>query len=77
MIQGGDPDSKRAQRGDELGNGGPPYTIPAEFDTSLFHKKGVIAAARESDDVNPAKSQQREASSIWFRESVYRCRPGF
>lgn len=56
MIQGGDPDSRHAKPGDELGNGGPPYTIPSEFDTGLFHKKGVIAAARESDEVNPAKA---------------------
>ncbi len=56
MIQGGDPDSKHAQPGQMLGNGGPGYTIPAEFDTSLFHKKGVIAAAREGDQVNPTKA---------------------
>ena len=56
MIQGGDPESKYAKAGVELGNGGPAYTIPAEFDTSLFHKKGVLAAAREGDDVNPAKA---------------------
>ena len=56
MIQGGDPESKYAKAGVELGNGGPPYTIPAEFDTSLFHRKGVIAAAREGDDVNPKKA---------------------
>lgn len=56
MIQGGDPDSKSAKQGISLGNGGPAYTIPVELDTALFHKKGVIAAARESDDVNPAKA---------------------
>lgn len=56
MIQGGDPESKYAKAGVVLGNGGPAYTIPAEFDTSLFHKRGVIAAARESDQVNPAKA---------------------
>ncbi|MEO6328220.1 MAG: peptidylprolyl isomerase [Ginsengibacter sp.] len=56
MIQGGDPESKHAKPGDALGNGGPPYTIPAEFDTSLFHKRGVIAAARDGDDVNPSKA---------------------
>lgn len=55
MIQGGDPDSKHALPGQELGNGGPSYTIPAEFNPKLFHKKGVIAAAREGDDVNPNK----------------------
>jgi cyclophilin family peptidyl-prolyl cis-trans isomerase len=56
MIQGGDPASKNAKPGILLGNGGPSYTIPAEFDTSLFHKKGVLAAAREGDNVNPKKA---------------------
>lgn len=56
MIQGGDPDSKHAERGVELGNGGPPYTIPAEFNNNLFHKKGVLAAARESDLDNPTQA---------------------
>ena len=53
MIQGGDPDSKNAKPGIELGNGGPKYTVPAEFNDSLFHKRGVLAAAR---DDNPAKA---------------------
>jgi cyclophilin family peptidyl-prolyl cis-trans isomerase len=56
MIQGGDPDSKMAKAGEPLGNGGPSYTIPAEFRQTLFHKKGMIAAAREVDDVNPEKA---------------------
>ena len=56
MIQGGDPDSKHAPPGQMLGNGGPGYTIPAEFDSTLFHKKGVLAAAREGDQVNPTKA---------------------
>ncbi len=55
MIQGGDPDSKNALAGKMLGNGGPGYEIDAEFNDSLFHKKGVIAAAREGDNVNPLK----------------------
>ncbi len=55
MIQGGDPDSRNASKGKLLGNGGPGYTIPAEFNPKLFHKKGVIAAAREGDNVNPEK----------------------
>ncbi len=55
MIQGGDPDSKNAPAGKILGNGGPGYKIDAEFNDSLFHKKGVIAAAREGDNVNPKK----------------------
>jgi cyclophilin family peptidyl-prolyl cis-trans isomerase len=56
MIQAGDPDSKRANASAELGGGGPSYTIPAEFNIVLFHKKGVIAAARQGDDVNPKKA---------------------
>jgi len=53
MIQAGDPDSKTAKPGEPLGNGGPDYTIPAEFRSGLFHKKGVIAAARDN---NPEKA---------------------
>ena len=53
MIQGGDPDSKNAQAGVQLGGGGPGYTVPAEFRQTLFHKKGVIAAARTN---NPEKA---------------------
>ncbi|HEY8969912.1 MAG TPA: peptidylprolyl isomerase [Puia sp.] len=56
MIQAGDPGSKHAAAGAPLGDGGPAYTIPAEFRTSLFHKKGALAAAREGDDVNPQKA---------------------
>ena len=56
MIQAGDPESKRAEPGKPLGNGEPGYTIPAEFRPTIFHKKGVIAAARTGDDVNPKKA---------------------
>ncbi len=56
MIQGGDPDSKNAPKGVALGEGGLGYTVPAEFNSTLIHKKGVLAAARESDDVNPEKA---------------------
>jgi peptidylprolyl isomerase len=56
MIQGGDPDSKNAAPGAMLGNGGPAYTIPAEFNDSLYHKKGALAAARQSDQVNPTRA---------------------
>ena len=55
MIQGGDPESRGAVPNIQLGNGGPGYTIPAEFVDALFHKKGVLAAARLSDAVNPKK----------------------
>jgi peptidyl-prolyl cis-trans isomerase B (cyclophilin B) len=56
MVQTGDPTSKRAAAGEQLGNGGPSYTVPAEIRATLFHKKGVIAAARTSDNVNPLKA---------------------
>lgn len=56
MIQGGDPDSKGAAPNVLLGNGGPGYTIPAEFVDSLIHIKGALAAARQSDAVNPQKA---------------------
>ncbi|MBR6128244.1 MAG: peptidylprolyl isomerase [Bacteroidaceae bacterium] len=54
MIQGGDPDSRGAAPGQLLGEGGPGYTIPAEFCLPyLYHWRGALAAAREPDDVNP------------------------
>ncbi len=54
MIQGGDPQSKNAEPGIMLGNGGGDMErIPAEFRPTLFHKKGVLAAAR---DGNPEKA---------------------
>jgi peptidyl-prolyl cis-trans isomerase B (cyclophilin B) len=56
MIQGGDPNSRNAKAGEPLGEGGPGYTIPAEFRVTIFHKKGVLAAAREGDNVNPLKA---------------------
>jgi len=56
MIQGGDPDSRNAQPGAPLGSGGPGYTIPAEFNANLIHKKGALSAARMGDAVNPAKA---------------------
>jgi cyclophilin family peptidyl-prolyl cis-trans isomerase len=53
MIQGGDPSSKTAPAGMQLGGGGKPYTIPAEFRPYLFHKRGALAAARTN---NPEKA---------------------
>lgn len=62
MIQAGDPNSRTAAAGIPLGNGGPSYTIPAEFRPELYHKKGVLAAARMGDNVNP----QRASSGSHF-----------
>src|SRR5690606_10783341 len=53
MIQGGDPESKNAAKGVQLGNGDLGYKVEAEFRDSLFHKKGTLAAAR---DDNPEKA---------------------
>lgn len=54
MIQGGDPNSKDANP-DNDGNGGPGYTIPAEFVPAHTHNKGALAAARLGDNQNPKK----------------------
>lgn len=56
MIQAGDPQSKTANDTAMLGNGDVGYTIPAEFNDKFFHKKGVLAAARQGDDVNPERA---------------------
>lgn len=53
MIQGGDPNSKKAMPDQPLGTGGPGYQIDAEFNPKFFHKKGALAAARTP---NPAKA---------------------
>ncbi|MBL7876049.1 MAG: peptidylprolyl isomerase [Cyclobacteriaceae bacterium] len=56
MIQGGDPDSKKAAPGQPLGMGGPGYTVEAEFNPKFFHEKGALSAARLPDQQNPAKA---------------------
>jgi cyclophilin family peptidyl-prolyl cis-trans isomerase len=53
MIQGGDPKSKMAVPGELLGQGDMGYTIPAEFDSALYHKRGALCAARTD---NPEKA---------------------
>ncbi|HQV78656.1 MAG TPA: peptidylprolyl isomerase [Chitinophagales bacterium] len=53
VIQGGDPNSKYASDTAFLGEGDLGYTIPAEFNSKLFHQKGVLAQAR---DDNPEKA---------------------
>lgn len=56
MIQGGDPDSRTASHSKRLGNGGPGYTLPAEFHPKFFHERGALSAARLSDAMNPEKA---------------------
>jgi peptidyl-prolyl cis-trans isomerase B (cyclophilin B) len=49
VIQGGDPDSRHAQPGQQLGNGGLSYTIPAELGNPLaYHKRGAVGVARDN-----------------------------
>jgi cyclophilin family peptidyl-prolyl cis-trans isomerase len=55
MLQGGDPDSKKATPDQMLGQGGPGYTVPAEINANFYHEKGALAAARLSDQQNPEK----------------------
>ena len=56
MIQGGDPYSRDTSKANLWGQGGPDYTVPAEFVNQYWHKKGAIAAARKGDMANPTKA---------------------
>lgn len=72
MIQGGDPNSKSAKPGQALGSGDLGYRVQAEFRDSLFHKKGVLAAARDN---NPEKASSASQFYIvqgkkWTDESL-------
>lgn len=63
MIQTGDPDSKTAKKGQQLGAGGPGYQIDAEIVyPKHFHRRGALAAARQGDQVNP----RRQSSGSQF-----------
>jgi cyclophilin family peptidyl-prolyl cis-trans isomerase len=68
MIQGGDPLSKNALPGKQLGDGDLGYLIPAEFNHELFHKKGALAAARTGDDINP--EMKSSASQFYIVQGV-------
>jgi len=59
MIQGGDPDSRHAKAGDNLGEGDLPYKVEAEFNPTLFHKRGALGAARDGN-------LQRASSAVQF-----------
>ena len=67
MIQGGDPDSKKAEPGVTLGEGSTDYTVEAEFFDSEGHllhphQRGALAMAREGDSENP----ERRSSGCQF-----------
>lgn len=64
MIQGGNPESKNAPKGKELGGGDLGYTLPAEIKfPEHYHKYGALAAARTGDNVNP---QKRSSASQFY-----------
>lgn len=74
MVQGGDPQTRNeAAATQEIGEGGPDYTLPAEiFPTGdaghpkrplHYHVRGALAMAREGDDVNP---ERRSAGSQFY-----------
>lgn len=67
MIQSGDPTSKYAMAGDFIGDESEEPTIKAEFNyPAYFHKRGALAAARESDDVNPMQeSSTHQFYIVW------------
>lgn len=73
MIQGGDPQSKKAQPGMLLGEGNDDTmdNIPAEIIYPKYrHKRGALAAAREGDDKNPEyKSSTCQFYFVWGRRS--------
>ena len=56
MIQTGDPFSRDTTLASRWGQGGPSYTVPAEFVNEYWHKKGALAAARRGDMANPTKA---------------------
>lgn len=76
MLQGGDPNSKEAEKtnadfpapqlgyGNAMDKTGKPYTIPAEITYPFtFHKRGAVCAARDGDETNP---ERRSSSSQFY-----------
>lgn len=78
MIQGGDPFTRDTARADMYGQGGPDYTIPAEFvkdeegQPLHRHVKGALAAARRGDFANPMK--ESSGSQFYLVSSEVNCR---
>lgn len=63
MVQCGDLHSKHAKPGQQLGYGDYNYTVEAEFRLpKLYHRRGMVAMAREGDRVNP----ERRSSACQF-----------
>lgn len=71
MIQTGDPFSRDTTLASRWGQGGPNYTIPAEFVNEYWHKKGALAAARKGDMANPTKASS--GSQFYIVHDEYAC----
>ena len=56
MVQGGDPNTKDDAKPEKWGQGGPGFTIPAEFN-DMKHLANTVAMARVGNDPNSAGSQ--------------------
>lgn len=56
MIQGGDPNTKDSLKKDTYGQGGPGYSVKAEF-SDIPHKRGIVSMAREPQGPDTAGSQ--------------------
>ncbi|MDW3647838.1 MAG: peptidylprolyl isomerase [Bacteroidia bacterium] len=72
MIQGGDPNSKDPNKKNMYGQGGPGYTVDAEFVDKFKHKKGALAAARQGDRTNPTKASS--GSQFYIVHNPSRCK---
>lgn len=73
MVQSGDPLSKNAQPGQLLGEGTdtPDEWLMPEFRLpEITHRRGVLAAAREGDNVNPERKSSTQQFYIVTRETT-------
>ena len=65
LIQGGDPNSKDADRTND-GFGGPSHRVDAEI--KLLHKYASVGAARQADQVNPERESNGSQFYICLRD---------
>jgi|ERR1017187_3106616 peptidyl-prolyl cis-trans isomerase B (cyclophilin B) len=68
MIQGGDPNSKSADRSTH-GMGGPGYTVEAEIKRE--HKRGTVATARLGGPSNPEKRSSGSQFFVNVKDNVF------
>lgn len=72
MIQAGDSASRHAEPGQLLGETPESYTVPAEIRfPEHFHKRGVLAAAREGDEENPERASSAYQFYITYGKRMY------